>query len=198
MKKAFMLTPLFLLLLASCSDSKKGGSSNDDFGKGDTFVEEDAVSEEEIISEVTIDRSAIMKEQIQNIYDEIIPQYLANNAPDRVRLMQNYWSEELLELDRKATKLANATNDELGPIDFDEWIRAQDWDNTLSANIVKGQLTSNETGAVIVEITNCGKTYYIRFMMKFEHNEWKIDDIQYKDRGYWEGIRKFYENYLSN
>lgn len=185
MKYNHFIFAIALFTIYGCSDSKKQHHSLDSFKATEIPVEqlEDVQQEEEI----TVDRTAVVKREVQSIYDKVAQEYRAcsnNPGGPNQDFYANYCSESYNNLLREAKKYAMATGDIVH--DSDPWIAAQDWDSTIAFEVIDAKLTNNDKAIVALRETNFGKTSEtLRVVVIREHNVWKIDDFQYYHDGRW-------------
>lgn len=193
-RNIFIITAFCLTFaLFSCGDKEKKTSHRN-------FTEEEAienVDNSDIVpeEEVEVDRTDWMKDDIQAVFDNVIPQYKDRHAPDQDYLIREYCTEDFKDLNRKVSKLTSATG-EVGPIDCDIWIMAQDWSKNLAVKVVKAEMLSEKEGVVNYVITNGNSEKSCRVIVKKEIGKWKIDDFQYQHNGKWKSYKKVMKQYV--
>jgi hypothetical protein len=72
--------------------------------------------------------------------------------------------------------------DEVGPLDFDPFIAAQDY--VLKDLSIKSQAISGDTATAVVEFMNFDYWTELTYSFVRENGAWRVDDIESKDAEY--------------
>lgn len=144
--------------------------------------------------ESTPDRTLEVRKAVQGIYDHVARQYNDGTTPDGGDLCRQYCTDSFIELNRRVTKLCNATQD-IGPMDADRWVMAQDYED-VSFKVEAAEMTADKAALVDITITSLGQSHPGRILVMHEHGMWKIDDFYFNYNGKWISERKMMEDYL--
>lgn len=111
---------------------------------------------------------------------------------EEVDITERYTTKDLRELIKKAE---DATPEgELGPIDYDFWIDAQDYDNP-QVEVVSVDMKSEEEAWAVVKIKDMGNEETQTIVMKLDEGEWKADDFITTDDGVTNSLKKNLEEF---
>jgi hypothetical protein len=76
----------------------------------------------------------------------------------------------------------NSSPDEVGALDFDPFIDAQDYE--LKDFAIASEKVSGETATIVVNFTNFDRRTTLTYSLVREAGAWKVDDIESKDPEY--------------
>ena len=76
-------------------------------------------------------------------------------------------------------------------LDYDHWINAQDYSEDLSARAASIEAFTDSTAIVKVAVRNFGKQGEVVLRMRFERNDWYVDDFLPSD-GVGEGEKEYF------
>ena len=122
----------------------------------------------------------------------VIPHHQANKEQES--LYKQFCTSEFQNLMAQD----NQQNDgEIGLIDHDLWLGAQDWDDDLAVLSTSAyRVVSLDTLWVKVSLRNCGQNNDVMLVMTNENDEWEVDDFpQYWD-GEWHSLKATMQKYL--
>ena len=122
----------------------------------------------------------VRADELSDVIAKIYEPYLNPNA-DFTPLESNpHLSARLKglvdEYDRKASP------DEVGALDFDPFIAAQDY--VLKDFSIKSQAITGDTATVVVEFMNFDYWTELTYSLVRENGAWRVDDIESKDAEY--------------
>lgn len=123
-------------------------------------------------------KTEIIKKRVNAIYSSIINEY--NNGAMVEDIDAKYLSVSFKAATKQCKTVRNRKGDEVGPIDYDHWIQAQDFER-LSANVVSITMQSATRAKAIVKLNNYGKTYNVSLILVQERRDWFVDDIYMKN-----------------
>ena len=137
--------------------------------------------------------------QAEAIYDVVIPQYQADTAftDAAFQLRSDFCTREWTRLEKRDMEIMQQTQ-EMGAIDYDVWIGAQDWSEDLAVQYVKRfRSVSEDTVWVNVGLTNCGEERDLFLVMVQEHGLWRIDDFPLLIEGEWYSPKESRQIFIS-
>lgn len=162
MKKTTILL-LSALMVLSCTGNKTNESS--DSTDSVAVSSADTVTVEEEVN--TPAAEDVIKEQIEANYNAALK---AGNMDASIK---KYCSAAFISAYDKYNK---SIEGEIGDIDYDIWLQAQDEDKP-SATVEKVSMIDDSKAEVKVKITNFGENTSITLIVVKENDEWKIDDF---------------------
>ncbi len=191
MKKGFFLFIALTLLLGACQ-SQQGGKT--------AAENETTVSGQLQATEV--------ENRVKHIYSEVFKSYLvedslrklgkqAGMAPDAhlLRSYQDYCSNGLTDLMRQVNVMDSLHHSgEVGFLDSDYWIMAQDFGSDLAVSDVKTVTMSGNEAVVQLTLHNLGTTKPVSLKMLNEGGDWKIDNFIDEENGF--NLKKAAQEYL--
>lgn len=138
-----------------------------------------------VITEIDFLQERVEKAVAAIYLDGVIPHYRANKEQES--LYKRFCTSEFQNLMAQD----NQQNDgEIGFIDHDLWLDAQDWNNDLAVLTTQTYRVVNlDTLWVKVRLRNCGQKNEVMLVVTNENDEWKVDDFpQYRD-GEWHSLK---------
>ncbi|MCR4965130.1 MAG: YbjP/YqhG family protein [Bacteroidales bacterium] len=150
---------VILALLMSCNNNQKSTDNQN-------------VESDQTASELTA------QETVKQIYDEVFSLY--NQHPSSEinydEVNRKYMSQHYLKVDSIVEVIDSKHPYEVGCLDYDHWIMAQDWGN-LSYAVESVEEISDTEARVSIIITNFNEKTPLTLLMVKEGDEWKIEDF---------------------
>ncbi len=178
MKKSILFFVCILLAMGSCTTGSKDNSDNEtteqgtdkNGSKGQTAKVDKStqMTDDYIIGRVGNIYDAVFEEYNKAEEDESIPQ----SSPD-----EKYCSEDWNKTVMDVSDFDQQHNpDDIGFFEADYWVMGQDCEE-LSVSDIK--VISHDKDNAVVELTlhNFGESTHIRLEMKYERNDWQIDNF---------------------
>ena len=166
MNKIFLSFGIFLVLcLVACGHKTAETKAADSQADSDSVYAEN-VEMEEISPEATVDY----------YYSVVVRRYMEDHDTSQMNFT-DFYSAELKDLLTKAAKKERIYH-EVGPVDWDIWINAQDFDNLSVKNVDRYQ---TDDGSVVVEVTlrNTGTENKLYLTLVNENGLWMVDNFEY-------------------
>lgn len=184
-------TMAVVLLLSACG-GKTGKSVNDT-----DSLQADSVAAEAAEPSVDKHTEAYLRERVDSFYFNYRnPRYEKNGMRiyngKFVNRDSAYCSKSYQDLMAKAEEIAQENEEPL--LDYDHWTNSQD-DNNFTCEISKINNMTDSTAVVKLKAKNSGKPYTITLNMRFERNDWYVDDFISDDGT---GEKKYFENYIKD
>ena len=110
---------------------------------------------------------------------------------DNERTIRRYFEPRLATLMAKDVK-ASARSGDVGNLDFDPFLNAQDWDTT-TYDIAVGDAAAGKTQAT-VKFVNQGQPMTVVLDLVQVKNDWRIQDITWMNDGKTSTLRKMFEH----
>jgi len=118
-------------------------------------------------------------ETAEQIYSELIPQYATNQTLNEGEFFNKYCTAELLSLLQARDSVA-MSRDDVGPLDYDLWLSAQDFCSDLAVDSIFEMGRKNEDEIMVgVQLHNCGQSNLVPLLFVRQGEEWKIADFPY-------------------
>lgn len=174
MKKVLMSAVMVIVLMMSAC----GGKTNKSVGDTDS-VQADSVDAEAVETSVDKHTEDYLRQRVDSFYSVYKnPRY----KKDKTRIYNGkfvnrdsaYCTTSYYELLKKAEDLANENEELL--IDYDHWTNSQD-DNNFTCEVGKISQMTDSTAIVKIKAKNFGDPYTITLSMRFERNDWYVDDF---------------------
>jgi Protein of unknown function (DUF3828) len=131
------------------------------------------------LAEHAVAADASARAFVTAIYDAYVGKNGNGIALDSDQIVQHYFEPSLAALILRDQKEA-AHRKEVGTLDFDPFVDAQDWD-IAAFNIVVNDKGSDKASAT-VQFNNFGKSQTVVLDLVKIKNEWKINDITWTQR----------------
>ena len=182
-------TMAVVLLLSACG-GKTGKSASD----ADS-LQADSVTTETAETGVDKHTEAYLRERVDSFYFNYRnPRYEKNGMRiyngKFVNRDSAYCSKSYQDLLAKAEEIAQENEEPL--LDYDHWTNSQD-DNNFTCEISKINNMTDSTAVVKLKAKNSGKPYTITLNMRFERNDWYVDDF-ISDDGI--GEKTYFKEYI--
>lgn len=182
-------TMAVVLLLSACG-GKTGKSASD----ADS-LQADSVTTETAETGVDKHTEAYLRERVDSFYFNYRnPRYEKNGMRiyngKFVNRDSAYCSKSYQDLLAKAEEIAQENEEPL--LDYDHWTNSQD-DNNFTCEINKINNMTDSTAVVKLKAKNSGKPYTITLNMRFERNDWYVDDF-ISDDGI--GEKTYFKEYI--
>ena len=126
---------------------------------------------------------------VNDIYDAYKDKDAKGHPLDNERAIRRYFEPSLATLMVKDQKIA-AKRGEVGLLDFDPFIDAQDWE--ISAFDIAVDNTAPGKATATVKFTNFDKAATVRLDLVKIKNDWRIADITWLRDGKQDNLRKIY------
>jgi len=126
---------------------------------------------------------------VTDIYDAYKGKDAKGHPLDNERAIRRYFEPSLAALMVKDQKIA-AKRGEVGLLDFDPFIDAQDWE--ISAFDIAVDDTAPDKATATVKFTNFDKAATVRLDLVKIKNDWRIADITWLRDGKQDNLRKIY------
>jgi hypothetical protein len=123
---------------------------------------------------------AARADEIADVLEQIYKPYLDPSVGFTLLEDNPHLSSRLKAL--YAEYLRNSSPDEVGPLDFDPFISAQDYQ--LKDLSIKSQAISGDTATVVVEFMNFDYWTELTYSFVRENGAWRVDDIRSDDDQY--------------
>ncbi len=151
-----ILTIASLLTLSSCGNKKANKSSSNDT---------------ETLAEQTPEQA------LENIYSKVVEDYSDENKGTDISNLDEFVTDDYKALQKQTNEKADKQG-EMGPIDWDVWINAQDCQGLKLLGMRK---VKDADGGVIMMVTlqNCGEENDVYVKMTKHNGNWLIDDFLY-------------------
>ncbi len=115
-----------------------------------------------------------VKNRVDLIYKDVLSNY-SRGIGNSTALDTKYLSSGFKEDIKRAQKRQEQLGDEIGPVDWDHWIAAQDHDRlSFSTGSINGQ---GKGYKVKIHINNCGSMQTITVILVKEKGLWMINDF---------------------
>ncbi len=117
------------------------------------------------------------EQALENIYAKVVEDYNDENKGRDISNLDEYLSDEYKALQKQTDDKAEKKG-EMGPIDWDVWINAQDCQGLKLLGMRK---VKDEADGVIMMVTleNCGEENDVYVKMSKKKGEWLISDFLY-------------------
>lgn len=193
MKKAFVLFAL-TLLFASCGKNASTPSAQQESSEtteantttSQATTTKDRNSEEYLVARVY--------DIYRNVFIENYGEDTELNDQDMPSADEKYCTKSWNDTVEKVTNFDNMNNpDKLGFFDGDYWIMGQDFGN-LSISDVEVMKKDDKNATVGFNLHNLGNTIQVLLDMKYEQNDWLIDNFIDKTNDY--NWKKEMEDYI--
>ena len=188
MKKAF-LWAIAALMMVACGNKTRQAASDADSTSTDSTATDSAV--------VAAGYNKHSEDYIRLRIDSIYSPY-KNPKYDKTGMRQMeprgdfdgmYCSTRYKALLKKAETM---TGEDDILLDYDHWTNSQD-DNNFTCEVGKISNMTDSTAIVKVKAKNSGKPYTVTLSMRFERNDWYVDDFISDDGT---GEKKYFEEYI--
>ncbi len=169
MKKTITLAAMAALLsFTSCGNKTKGQS--------------DATDSVKTVSDTTVAATGKTPEQtLEKIYAIVVDDYNAEPLDADISNLEKFVTPEYRKLQKECEETA-ALLEDIGPIDWDVWTNAQDYQDLQFIGTRK--VKDDKEGVVMaVTLKNCGEKNDVYVKMTVHDGKWLISDFLYE----WEG-----------
>lgn len=178
-----------VLIMSACGSKTNSSASDAD------SLQTDSVSADAAENSVDKHTEDYLRGRVDSFYSAYKnPKYekngmrIYNGKP--VNRDSAYCSKGYKDLLAKAEAIAEENEEPL--LDYDHWTNSQD-DNNFTCEVGKISNMTDSTATVKVKAKNAGKPYFITLSMRFERNDWFVDDFISDDGT---GEKKYFENYI--
>lgn len=117
------------------------------------------------------------QQALENIYSKVVEDYSDENMGKDISNLDEFVSDDYKALQKQTADKADKEG-EMGPIDWDVWINAQD---CQGLKLLGTHKVKDADGGVIMMVTleNCGQENNVYVKMSKEEGEWLISDFLY-------------------
>ena len=185
-----MTVAVAVVLMMSACGSKTNNSASD----ADS-LQSDSVSADAAENSVEKHTEDYLRGRVDSFYSAYKnPKYEKNGTRiyngKFVNRDSAYCSKGYKDLMAKAEAIAEENEEPL--LDYDHWTNSQD-DNNFTCEVGKISNMTDSTAIVKVKAKNSGKPYTVTLSMRFERNDWYVDDFISDDGT---GEKKYFEEYI--
>ena len=178
-----------VLMMSACGSKTQGPAGDAD------SLQTDSVSADAVENSVNKHTEDYLRGRVDSFYSVYKnPKYEKNGMRiyngKFVNCDSAYCSKGYKELMAKAEAIAKENEEPL--LDYDHWTSSQD-DNNFTCEIGKISNMTDSTAIVKIKAKNAGKPYVITLSMRFERNDWYVDDFISDDGT---GEKTYFKEYI--
>ena len=187
--KMYMTAMAVVLTMSACGGKTGKTASDADSLQADSVAAETA--------EASVDKhtEAYLLERVDSIYFNYKnPKYEKNGMRiyngKFINRDSAYCSKSYKDLMAKAEEIAEENEEPL--LYYDHWTNSQD-DNNFTCEVNKIKNMTDSTATVVIKAKNAGKPYNVTLNMRFERNDWYVDDFISDDGT---GEKTYFKEYI--
>lgn len=170
--RKLLIIPFILAALIITGCKQKAPAVGAQAETDSTAVEEAAVPDDSIHTE------AYISQRVKHIFDVIYEAYKKNDIPANLQIStEQFTSAEYNNLLREATSLApEDTPLDVPGSDYDHWVMGQDFDKTISMEVLSVSDIKANTATAKIRIDNFSPTE-VTLPLVLENGDWLIDSF---------------------